>query len=132
MPHVVIEYSPNLEDAADIKGLCEVLRKTAAELEIFPMTGVRVRATRTDHYTVADGDPENGFIDITVRLRGGRPLDARKAAAAALFDAAETYLAALLEARPVMLSLEMRDIDPDLSPKRNTVRERAEGKARDV
>ncbi|MDJ0626993.1 MAG: 5-carboxymethyl-2-hydroxymuconate isomerase [Rhodobacter sp.] len=132
MPHVSIEYSPNLEDAAGIQGLCEALRHTAAGLDIFQMTGIRVRATRVDHYAIADGDPENGFIDISVRLRGGRPLAVRRAAAAALFDAAETHLADLLAARPVMLSLEMRDIDPELSPKRNTVRDHiARKKVRD-
>lgn len=129
MPHVILEYSPNLENDADIQGLCEALRQAAVRLDIFPMTGVRVRAIRSDHYAIADGDPENGFIDITVRLRAGRPLAARKVAAAALFETVEAYLSALLETRPVMLSFEMRDIDPDLSRKRNTVRDHIERKA---
>ncbi|MDJ0827737.1 MAG: 5-carboxymethyl-2-hydroxymuconate isomerase [Rhodobacter sp.] len=131
MPHVIVEYSANLEVAADISGLCEALRATAAEIEIFPMAGLRVRAIRADHVAIADGDPDYGFVDISVRLRAGRPLAARKAATAALFDAAEAHLSDLLAARPVMLSLEMREIDPDLSPKRNTVRERIEGQRRD-
>ncbi|MCP3972599.1 MAG: 5-carboxymethyl-2-hydroxymuconate Delta-isomerase [Rhodobacteraceae bacterium] len=123
MPHLTIDYSANLETAADIAGLCDHLRRTAARLEIFPETGVRVRAFRADHVSIADGDPEHGYIDISVRLREGRPQAAKQAAAAALFEAARDYLADMLATRPVMLSLEMRDVDAKLAPKMNTVRD---------
>ena len=32
-----------------------------------------MHAFATDHYSIADGNPDHGFIDISVRLRGGRP-----------------------------------------------------------
>lgn len=123
MPHLSVDYSPNLEEQADIAGLCEVLRETAAKLDAFPTAGVRVRAFRADHYAVADGDPENGYIDISVRLREGRPQEVKEAATQALFDAVTAHLAGLLATRPVMVSLEMRDIDARLAPKVNTVRD---------
>lgn len=128
MPHIILEFSSNLESDADIPGLCDALRVTAAKQAIFPESGVRVRAYRSDYYSIADGDPENGFIDISVRLREGRPLDARKAATAVLFDAAKEHLADVLERRPIMLSLEMRNIDAELAPKLNTVREHMDRK----
>lgn len=99
------------------------MRRAAAALPIFPADGVRVRAYRADHVAIADGDPGHGFVDIAVRLRAGREHAAKEAACAALFEAARAHLANLLDTRPVMLSLEMRDIDPDLSPKLNTVRD---------
>ena len=61
-----------------------------------------------------------------MRLRGGRSLAARKRATAALFAAAEAYLAPVMAARPLALSMEMRDIDPDLSPKTGTIRDHLE------
>ncbi|WP_172299955.1 5-carboxymethyl-2-hydroxymuconate Delta-isomerase [Pseudoruegeria sp. HB172150] len=128
MPHIIVEYSANLESQADVPGLCDRLRMTAAAQEIFPLTGVRVRAIRCDIYSIADGDPENGFIDISVRLREGRPLEARKVAAEAIFEAAKSHLKVLTDSRPVMLSLEMRNIDADLAPKLNTVRDFIERK----
>ncbi|MDF0601422.1 5-carboxymethyl-2-hydroxymuconate isomerase [Psychromarinibacter sp. C21-152] len=128
MPHIIVEYSGNLEPEADLPGLCDVLRRTAAAQEIFPLTGVRVRAYRADVYSIADGDPGNGFVDISVRLREGRPLDKRQAATEAIFAAAREHLSALLASRPVMLSLEMRNIDAELAPKLNTVRDHIERK----
>ena len=47
MPHLSIEYSANLEARVDISGLCEALRQAAAEIETFPLAGLRVRALVT-------------------------------------------------------------------------------------
>jgi len=123
MPHIRIEYSANLEAHCDIGAFCEALRLAGLETGVFPLAGLRVRAARCDHYAVADGDPDNIFVDISIRLRGGRPQEAKEAATAHVFEAARAFLAPVIESRPIMLSLEMRDIDPGLSPKLNTVRD---------
>lgn len=128
MPHLIVDYSANMEDACDIAGLCDALRRTAAGLDVFPADGVRVRAHRADHVSIADGDPIHGFVDITVRLREGRAQADKEDAVATLFDATKAYLSEVLKTRPVMVSMEMRDIDASLSPKVNTVREWLERK----
>lgn len=45
MPHIQIDYSPNLEARMDVAGLCRVLRDAAVETGILPLAGLRVRAT---------------------------------------------------------------------------------------
>lgn len=122
MPHFMIDYSANLEDAIDIQALCDALRKTAAQIDCFPMAGVRVRATRVDYYSIADGNPKHGFIDISVRLRAGRPDAVKQFAVNKLFDAVHMLVAPAMETRSIALSMEMRDIDPELSPKVGTIR----------
>ena len=126
MPHLSFEYSANLAEHADIGALCEALRQAAVALDAFPEAGVRVRAIRCDHHAIADGHPDNIFCDISVRLRAGRPAEVKKAATEALFEAARAALAPVLAAHPLMLSMEMREIDPELSPKLNTVRDHME------
>ena len=126
MPHIAIEYSSNLEEAVDVAALCGCLRQTAVGIEAFPLAGVRVRAFAADHYSIADGNPDHGFIDISVRLRGGRSLDVRKAAVDKIFEAASAFLAPAMATRSIALSLEMRDIDPELSPKTGTIRDHLE------
>jgi len=122
MPHIAIEYSSNVENL-DIAALCDVLRRAAAEQPIFPEDGVRVRAFKAEHCSIADGAPEHGFVDISVRLREGRSHDAKVLATEAIFEAAKLHFANALATRPIMLSLEMRDIDAQLAPKVNTVRD---------
>lgn len=126
MPHFHIDYSGNLEQVIDMGALCETIRAAAAGIETFPMPGIRVRAVRVDHYAIADGNPKHGFIDISVRLRAGRPADVKQDAASRIFDAAHAFLAPTMATQSIALSLEMRDIDPDLSPKTGTIRDHLE------
>ncbi|WP_422020070.1 5-carboxymethyl-2-hydroxymuconate isomerase [Roseibium sp.] len=123
MPHLSIEYSANLEDRTDIQGLCEHLRAAAAQIEAFPMAGIRVRALKAIHYSIADGSPEHAFADISVRLRGGRPAEVKRRAADHIFEAAKEYLTPVLSTSSLALSLEVRDIDPAISPKTGTIRD---------
>ncbi|SFL65517.1 5-carboxymethyl-2-hydroxymuconate Delta-isomerase [Shimia aestuarii] len=123
MPHFIIEYSANLEEALDIAGLCEEIRACASEIDTFPTPGIRVRAFRTDHYAIADGNPAHGYIDISIRLRGGRPEDVKRDATTRIFEAARAYVAPVMARQPIALSLEMRDIDPALSPKTGSIRD---------
>ncbi|ASP34207.1 5-carboxymethyl-2-hydroxymuconate Delta-isomerase [Labrenzia sp. VG12] len=123
MPHITLEYSANLEERLDLQGLCNHLRAEAALIDAFPMPGLRVRAIRCEHFSIADGDPKHGFIDISVRLRAGRSDAVKQEAAQRLFQAAKVFLTPALTTSSLALSLEMRDIDPNLSPKTGTIRD---------
>ncbi len=123
MPHFMIDYSPNLEDAVNWPAFCDLLRQQAIATGVFPMAGVRVRAVRADHVSIADGDPKHGYIDISIRLRAGRAFEDKKRATDTIFAAARAFLEPLMQTRPIALSMEMRDIDPDLSPKTGTIRD---------
>lgn len=123
MPHFIVEYSANLEAEVDMSAFCECIRQTAAMIETFPTPGIRVRAFRADHFAIADGDPKHGFVDISIRLREGRPQDVKEAATEEIFEATRSFLAPVMVQRSVALSLEMRDIDASLSPKTGTIRD---------
>ena len=121
MPHISIDYSANLEPDLDVPALCDLLRLAAIDTGAFPMTGVRVRAFAATHVSIADGDPKHAYIDISVRLRGGRDLATRRAATETIFAAARAFVAPLMPQRSLALSLEMRNIDPALAPKTGTI-----------
>ena len=123
MPHITVDYSPDMEERADMAALCDVLRQAAIDTGILPMPGIRVRAIRATHVSIADGDPQHGYVDISLRLRGGRSDEAKRAATAHIFAAAEAFLAPAMARHSIALSFEMRDIDPDLSPKTGTIRD---------
>jgi 5-carboxymethyl-2-hydroxymuconate isomerase len=129
MPHIQIDYSPNLERRLDIDGLCRVLRDAAVNTGILPLAGIRVRAIRADHVVIADGNPDHAYLDISVRLRGGRTDTAKSEASALIFAAAEAYCAKIMATSSFMLSMEMRDIDPALSPKASSIRKYLPGEA---
>ncbi|TNJ41374.1 5-carboxymethyl-2-hydroxymuconate Delta-isomerase [Phaeobacter sp. B1627] len=123
MPHISLDYAPRLAEVVDIAALCDLLRRTAIDTGVFPMPGVRVRAFAADHVSMADGNPDFMYVDISVRLRAGREMDIRRSATETIFAAARGFLAPALAEHPIALSMEMRDIDPDLSPKYGTIRD---------
>jgi 5-carboxymethyl-2-hydroxymuconate isomerase len=122
MPHLMIDYSANVEPDVDIGALCDTLRDVAASIDAFPLAGVKVRAVRVDHYSIADGNPEHGFIDISVRIREGRDMETKQDAAQKIFDATNEFVADVMRRRSLALSLELRDIDAALSPKSGSIR----------
>ena len=122
MPHLMIDYSVNVEPDVDIGALCDTLRDVAASIDAFPLAGVKVRAVRVDHYSIADGNTEHGFIDISVRIREGRDMETKQNAAQKIFEAANEFVADVMQRRSLALSLELRDIDAALSPKSGSIR----------
>lgn len=122
MPHFHIDYSPNLEARLDIAALCGVVAQVAAETGVFPVAGIRVRATACTHVVIADGNPDHAFLDLSVRLRAGRTDTAKHRATAAIFDALQAFCAPVMKSTSLMLSMEMRDIDPAFSPKASSIR----------
>lgn len=122
MPHVHVDYSPNLTDRLNLPALLAVIRNTMALSGVFPIAGIRIRATAADHVLIADGDPGHAFLDISIRLRGGRPIEARQAAVAQVFDAVEAFCAPVLASSSFLLSLELREIDPGLSRNSSSIR----------
>lgn len=122
MPHIHIDHSPGLGSRLDIPALCRTLRDVAVDTGVFPLAGIRIRVIECDYALIADGNPEHAYLDISVRLRGGRDLDTRRRAVEALFQAAKSQCNTLLSESSLALSMEMRDIDPELSPKTGSIR----------
>ena len=127
MPHLTVEYSSNLDGEIDFARFCELLRRAMVETGAFPLAGIRVRALRCEHWAIADGAPTHAFIDLSIRLRAGRTHAVRDAAVAHVFQAAESFLREILEVRSLALSIEMRNIDPDLSRKTGSIRKHLKG-----
>jgi 5-carboxymethyl-2-hydroxymuconate isomerase len=124
MPHFTIEYSANLDGTVDMKAFCEELRRTALATGVFETGAVRVRAIRCQHYAIADVDPANGFIDVSLRMGAGRDLSVQKRIGDTIFASMSTFLGELFEGKHFALSFEIRQIDPALSYKKNSIHER--------
>jgi 5-carboxymethyl-2-hydroxymuconate isomerase len=128
MPHLTVEYSANLEGRTDLDALCTALLETVLATGLFEVGAIRVRALRADHYAVADRVPENAFIDLNFRIGKGRSAEEKKHTGEALFATASKLLTPLFETPHFALSLEIREIDTELSWKKNAIHPRLRGK----
>ena len=108
----------------DLDGLMTKLRDRAVTSGLFPLGGIRVRGERRDRYLVADGAPDNGFVHLTARIGHGRDAETRHAAAEALFEVLCAQMHRVFDERGLSLSLEVVEIDPATSLKKNNLHER--------
>jgi 5-carboxymethyl-2-hydroxymuconate isomerase len=129
MPHFSMEYSSNLDGAVDFPAVCRLVHQKILETGLFELGAVRVRAIRCEAYAVADLMDANSFIDMSFRVGAGRSEDDRKRTGDAIFAAVTDFLAPLFATPHFALTLEIREIDPALSWKKNAIhpRIRAQG-----
>ena len=125
---MAIEYSANLDAKVDMPALCELVSRTMLDTGVFEPGAIRVRAFRAEAYAIADRLPENGFIDMNLRIGKGRSAGDKKRAGEAIFAAVSDHLASLFATPHFALSLEIREIDAELSWKKNAIHPRLRGK----
>jgi len=123
MPHFTIEYSANLDGRVDMGAVVELVRKEAVATGIFPLGGIRVRAIKCEHYAIADGARNFGFLDMVLRLGEGRDLAIRQKAGEHIFKALSAYLDPVFANSRFALSFDMQINDKETSWKRNNIHE---------
>lgn len=123
MAHIVIEYSAGLRGRLDLPALLGAVHQAALSTGVFPIGGIRTRAYEAEHYLIADGHPDNAFVHLSLKVGHGRDLETRRRACEMIFEAMCRHLAPLFETLPVGISLEMQEIDPVLTYKRNNLHE---------
>ena len=126
MPHLVIEYSANVEDdyKVDMDELVRAVHETALSTGVFPLGGIRTRTERRDRYRIADGNPANAFVHMTARIGVGRELEVRQAAGDKIFAALCDFLDPLFQTQPLGISFEIQEAHPVLNYKKNNLHER--------
>ena len=129
MPHLIVEYSANLEERFDRDSLLDRLHAVALETGLFPIGGVRIRAYRAEHYRIADCAPDNAFVHVTAMVGSGRSLEKRKAASELIFTELCRALEPLQAASPLAISFNMQEFDPVLNFKKNNLHEFVEKRA---
>src|SRR6266852_7196820 len=123
MPHIIVEYSANIRGRIEPENLIECVHQAALRTGVFPVGGTRTRAAERSCYRIADGHPDNAFVHITLRIGHGRDLETRRRAAEESFREVCKFLEPLFQGSPLGISLEVQEIDPAVSLKKNNLHE---------
>jgi 5-carboxymethyl-2-hydroxymuconate isomerase len=124
VPHVIVEYSANIQKHADIPGLIRTVHQAALASGLFATAAVRTRAERRDVFAIADEHPRNAFVAITIRMAAGRTEAERQRLADLVFDAACDYLDRGGPHERLALSFEIQDIIDVGARRRNALHAR--------
>lgn len=114
MPHIQIDYTANLEDVVTGGRLVELIHQAAVDSGIFPVWGIRTFARSVHQYWVGNGEKNNGFINITVRIAPGRNLALRHRITQELFGAVLQSMDELFKIHRLGCQLEVTEFDADV------------------
>ena len=112
MPHLILEYSKNIDDDIEIEGLMRHVHQTLYSFGLWDISALRTRAEPRDKYFIADGDPTYGFVHLMVRIRAGRDDDTKKLIGEALLKAMVEYLAPSFAKRKLAVNAEITEVSP--------------------
>ena len=125
MAHAIVEWTSNLEGEADIRGLLELIAAAMRNSGgVFPWGGIRVRAIRLDDYVIADGEADDAFVNVTVKMGAGRSAEFKQTFFTDLFEQIKTHFAELYARRYLALSLYVEEADEAGSFKHNNIHKR--------
>jgi 5-carboxymethyl-2-hydroxymuconate isomerase len=126
VPHIIVEYSANLDEAMSIEALTRDVHSAVLATGTFKIGAVRTRAERRDMFVIADGDPQNAFINVIARIGRGRELERRRGLAEAIMAVLNQQTAALTASRGLALSVYVEEIDEDGALRKNNLHARME------
>ena len=102
MPHLVIEYSEDVAEQADIDAIVDAAHDGAMDSGLFPEYDIKTRAIGYRHHRT--GQTRDSFVHVTVHLLDGRS-DAQKS------ELGEAVLARLLPLLPRVASVGVEIVD---------------------
>ncbi len=76
MPHMILEYSENVE--FDTQAFFTELHQSLVETGAINLKGLKSRAIKLTDYLIADGNPEYKMVHLTMVIREGRSEEIKK------------------------------------------------------
>ena len=123
MPHMIVEYSTNVEDEISTDILFPKLCDMGVETGVFARSGIRERGEARPRYHISDGHPDNAFVHTILRVGHGREEARLKAAGDRIHAVICDHLAPLAETRALNISIEIQEIHPVLTWKKNNTQD---------
>jgi len=106
MPHLIIEYSKNLEPDIQLRALMEDLHAALGEAETVDPNRIKSRAIAYDHVMVGTDNQSNKMVHVAVLMLDGRPLALQQSISAKLHTIAKNSVDA-----DISVTVEYREMD---------------------
>ncbi len=111
MPHIVIEYTPNLGALPFDAMLASTTQALSESPEVQDEADLKARVLRADHFRVGLADHGRGYLHVQLRILAGRTPEAKKDLSRRVADALRGHLGALPPGLEAYLSVEVVDMD---------------------
>lgn len=121
MPHVLLEYSDNLN--VDVKEVFARIHDELVATGVVNMKGIRSRAFKHTEYLIADGHESYKFVHVEVLWREGRSVDIQKEATQRIMKVLEDYFGQYFVNDYIALSVNLRELRADIALNKHNIPE---------
>lgn len=108
MPHLVLEYSDNIE--VDVQPLLARLHEEVVATGAINLKGIKSRAIKHTQYRIADGDPDYAFVHVGLLIREGRPIEVQKDATQRVMNVLKETFGHHFEKRKLSLTVDLKEM----------------------
>lgn len=108
MPHLVLEYSDNIE--VDVQALLGRMHAEVVATGAINLKGIKSRAIKHTQYRIADGNPDYAFVHVSLLIREGRPVEIQKDATCRVMKVLKETFGVLFETRKLSLTVDLKEM----------------------
>lgn len=109
MPHLILEYTDNIEPF-DVQALFAELHTEVVATRAVNLKGLKSRAYRLTDYRLADGDARYAFVHVQMWIRHGRTLETKQEMARRVMAVLERWFGARREDGFLSLSADIQEM----------------------
>ena len=110
VPHIVLEYSDDLDPLPDLRAVFGAVHRVLADVAGAPVDNSKSRARAVDAY-IADGDESAAMVHLDIRLMEGRTTEQKAAVSQACLDILVEAFAAAAANRELQTTVAISDFD---------------------
>ena len=110
MPHLVLEYSANVECPPELSRLFGQLHDILAETGGIRRANCKSRARIAQPYLVGSGGEADAFVHLEIRFLEGRPAEVKQAIGEASLDLLQAWFQDPLQRLELQITVEIQDI----------------------
>jgi 5-carboxymethyl-2-hydroxymuconate isomerase len=121
MPHFTLEYSENILEQVDTQDVFKSLHAILIDNGPFNLSDIKSRAIMHKDFYVADGNPSNSFVHLTLSIFKGRDTNTRQAIGNALVEFLKNKFERSYQELKCSITVDIKEIDSDTYAKISNV-----------
>ncbi len=110
MPHAILEHSQNIIESVDPHELFRRLHEIMTTAGPFALDDIKSRIYVSDHFYIADGNPHNAFVHLSIGVLEGRDPQVLEAVGEGVLGLLRETYAESLESLACQITVEIREM----------------------
>ena len=111
MPQLILEYSSNILEKDNMKPLFQEYHSILEKTLPTDINNCKSRAIACDDYYIGQGQPNNAFIHISLKIMPGRDFETLKNTADAMMSTSKNHFSGSLQKLNLQITIEIIDLE---------------------